>query len=409
MKLSLKNINQFKNVIFNEKSNLEIIGGKNGTGKTTILDFIYESIELSNTTLNILAQEYLTKEIENIRGNLFISMRDVNKYDIYNIANIDESVRTIEQTTKSFNASVETINDFLKDYILDNFLMFDGEYKNKEEVIKKFKIKMHSEEFLEAELEKLFWSKVRKFITNELVDNNNMEYDYKYEDFAINVKSDDASVKYSAKIPKKKHCDVFYFNASDAHNYWKMREQKKGFYFFFNEELDKTFHKITNEIPIIEKSPDRKYYIHDKKNDKVKKRINRIATGLNVFMFLQDVITSDNFGENSIILLDEPDAHLHPEWVALLADVLTDLSLIKNVKIVVSTHNDFFINSLSHCYFSKVDSRQSSESSISAMNLKYDENNYVIGVESEINSAMDIVDLLEDLSEPKLELLYDRL
>ena len=50
---------------------------------------------------------------------------------------------------------------------------------------------------------------------------------------------------------------------------------------------------------------------------------------------------TDNITENSILLWDEPEANLNPEYLPVIVDCLLNLSR-HNVQIFVSTHNYIF-------------------------------------------------------------------
>ena len=50
--------------------------------------------------------------------------------------------------------------------------------------------------------------------------------------------------------------------------------------------------------------------------------------------------------ENGIVVLDEPEAHLHPEWMILYAEIVTLLQKELGINFVISTHSSEFISYL---------------------------------------------------------------
>ena len=57
------------------------------------------------------------------------------------------------------------------------------------------------------------------------------------------------------------------------------------------------------------------------------------------------MLQSNVIGPNRILLWDEPENHLHPEWQVAFADVILQL-VEQGVPIVISTHSPYFIQSV---------------------------------------------------------------
>jgi predicted ATPase len=67
--------------------------------------------------------------------------------------------------------------------------------------------------------------------------------------------------------------------------------------------------------------------------------VKNLATGMKTFSLIKLLIESGGIGEGSIILMDEPEAHVHPEWQLVLAEILVLLSKNMGISTVVSTHS----------------------------------------------------------------------
>jgi predicted ATPase len=81
-----------------------------------------------------------------------------------------------------------------------------------------------------------------------------------------------------------------------------------------------------------------------KKSDQNIELIN-VAMGIKYFGILQ-VLSNGNFlYENQILILDEPEVHLHPKWQLELAKVIVYL-VSKGVKILVNSHSPYMIEAL---------------------------------------------------------------
>lgn len=70
-----------------------------------------------------------------------------------------------------------------------------------------------------------------------------------------------------------------------------------------------------------------------------------MASGEKIFGILQKLAYCDMLSPQHILIFDEPENHLHPQWLALLADFLTTL-VDKNVSVLLTTHSATLINFL---------------------------------------------------------------
>ena len=69
------------------------------------------------------------------------------------------------------------------------------------------------------------------------------------------------------------------------------------------------------------------------------------ATGIKQFGIIQKLIENNYVHDKSILILDEPEVHLHPKWQLKMAEVI--IELIKNgVKVVVNSHSPYMIEAL---------------------------------------------------------------
>lgn len=75
------------------------------------------------------------------------------------------------------------------------------------------------------------------------------------------------------------------------------------------------------------------------------------ASGTKTFGVLQLLLQSHAIGPNRILLWDEPENHLHPEWQVMFADVMLQL-VVQGIPIVISTHSPYFIQAIRY-YASK--------------------------------------------------------
>jgi len=83
-----------------------------------------------------------------------------------------------------------------------------------------------------------------------------------------------------------------------------------------------------------------RFYREDKKFDLID-----IATGIKYFGILQVLLNNNHLNSYSLLILDEPEVHLHSKWQLEMAKTIVEL--VKNgVKIVVNSHSPYMIEAL---------------------------------------------------------------
>lgn len=79
--------------------------------------------------------------------------------------------------------------------------------------------------------------------------------------------------------------------------------------------------------------------LHFKRKDGLEISLKQAATGLVSFSFLQRLLENGYLKEGALLIIDEPEAHLHPKWIVEYARMLVMIQKYLKVKIVLSTHN----------------------------------------------------------------------
>jgi hypothetical protein len=124
----------------------------------------------------------------------------------------------------------------------------------------------------------------------------------------------------------------------------KMRTGMSNSPSFAYPEIIEEINEIINgevDYDISEKS-----FIYKKKNSQ-KISSENIATGIKSFAILQMLLKNEHLSPYSILILDEPEVHLHPQWEILYAKILFSLSKW-GVLILLTTHSSYFLQALIH-------------------------------------------------------------
>ena len=80
------------------------------------------------------------------------------------------------------------------------------------------------------------------------------------------------------------------------------------------------------------------------KNGKAYSPIN-VASGIKSFGVIQMLLETGAINENRILIWDEPENHLHPEWQLLFARLLVQLAQ-RGIPVLLSSHSPYFIQAI---------------------------------------------------------------
>lgn len=70
------------------------------------------------------------------------------------------------------------------------------------------------------------------------------------------------------------------------------------------------------------------------------------ATGVISFSYLLQLLKNGWIDENTLLIIDEPECHLHPQWIVEYAHMLVRINKLIGAKIVVSSHNPDMVSAL---------------------------------------------------------------
>lgn len=75
------------------------------------------------------------------------------------------------------------------------------------------------------------------------------------------------------------------------------------------------------------------------KDKKVNILLKDAATGFKTFSYLQRLLENGLLNDETLLMIDEPEAHLHPRWIVEFARLLVLLNKELGLKIMIASHN----------------------------------------------------------------------
>ena len=423
MQLLLKNIGMIKEA--NVKiDGLTVIAGENDTGKSTVGKLLFSLIKASSRYKEDLEEnkeEQLFSIIEKIYFRLRKQVNFSDRLDFRKLfyppkfqRDIDsEGISAIQERLDMWNNLDEYDSLRLHDireiennlYKLIEILSSDDNIEDiqrrafKKVLISEFKGKIANQNTLD-EKTKIKVYEGNNPIVNIMILNNNIKkfevYDELYFNDATFIESPillqlseliDNSKTYFEDIGKIgiRRPNVA-LHIKDLNQKLKESEYNQDFldFEFFDdlniEELTRDLSQIINgNIKYNKKTKDFIYV----SNGKSYYNLNT-ATGIKSFGIMQMLIQSGFINERSLLILDEPEVHLHTKWQLKYADFIVKL-VENNINVLVTSHSPYMIEALKRYSDKK--------------NLQ-DKSNFYLASNNIIEDKNKLQEIYEKLSEP---------
>lgn len=74
--------------------------------------------------------------------------------------------------------------------------------------------------------------------------------------------------------------------------------------------------------------------------------IHNLSAGLKSFTIIKMLLEKNVLKENDILVLDEPEIHLHPKWQLIYAEIIVLIQKAFNLCIVITTHSPYFLEAI---------------------------------------------------------------
>ena len=108
--------------------------------------------------------------------------------------------------------------------------------------------------------------------------------------------------------------------------------------------LDESLKQVKKQIDQIvpgtfEMSSEGEYYVQDG----VKLKISNLAAGSKMFSIVKMLLDKGKIDSGTMLIFDEPEAHLHPKWQNTFAETIVLLVKELNVNVLLTTHSPNFM------------------------------------------------------------------
>ena len=386
MELQLKNIGMIKEA--NVKINgLTVIAGENDTGKSTVGKVIFCIIKATsrykedfNESKIYKIEDKLDRLFFYVRRNIdFIDEDNEEYYDeLKNVFSIDYYIENHEnqkEYIKSLKNHLKPFNSMAKEYDKNPIKsLLDKSLRELEFIINTPEDKNKS---IENALNKVFRSEFDSNIVSfgqdigfiKLIENNLTLLDLKIENNKIEIINDCEPIEFNEvtfiETPLILNNHDMLIRSQTGLDIAKRSSRRLGvpyttlhtkdlfdklkasnfFSFFLEEGFELDVKSAIREIISGEIIYDleEKDFVYMKSNQKIP--IKNTATGIKAFGIIQLLIDNEFINRNSILVLDEPEIHIHPKWQLRYAQLISIL-VGNEVPIIVTSHSPYIIEAL---------------------------------------------------------------
>lgn len=82
------------------------------------------------------------------------------------------------------------------------------------------------------------------------------------------------------------------------------------------------------------------------RNDGLRIPLKQAATGITSFAYLLQLLNNGYLQKDTLLIIDEPEVHLHPQWIVEYAKLLVLLNKKIGMKILISSHNPDMVSAI---------------------------------------------------------------
>lgn len=356
-----------------EINGLTVIAGENNTGKSTIgktFFSVVKAISRGESDLDEDKEEKIRNKIWSLYRFLQIRSVDIGNYlprmELYEVIRHhlkNNNIAPIVEILEELKNYVHNNSDFDISVSIDSIIGIISESNSKQEVIKRALQKAIDSTFLDE-----FCNKRNKVASIEIIDEGKVIFESKIQNNKVDTIDlyDELYFKDSTYIETPFVLDlseqirysVTHFDINDD------RERLVGRgrvslrvkdlidkLTFFSDDLEAKSSKNLFENESINKILNGHFQYNRKKreflfkNDKVTFRSNNVASGLKCFGILQMLDRNGFLDNRSLLILDEPEVHLHPKWQLAYAQIIVEF--IKNgLNVIVTSHSPYMVEAL---------------------------------------------------------------
>ena len=386
MKISVQNFGIISDAAVEIKG-ISLIAGPNDSGKSTIGNIFYSLIRGLNPDEDIFISEK-NDSIRRFYQNILKILRDNKDIDIsiYQTSRInDEWISKIESLAENFvGTQKKQLIRYCKFIKYQNDLEFNSIENKNFEIDDYFLIEFNDDIqpiFNEEKITSIFIEDLEGTATlqynfnSELNKNINIFFNNSFfiESPSLIDKSLQDSILYEKRFSRDKKSHLKFAVANESNFILDDENQINEI-----DKIIKIISEIINGRIVVD---DFQGVLYEKNGQEI--NIDNVALGIKGFGLIQLLLKNHQLNSRTLLIIDEPEIHLHPNWQVLYAEILVLISKKLEIPILLTSHSPYFIEALK------------------AFSEKYEfeeKTNFYFSQKSKDNLSAKIIDVSNDIS-----------
>lgn len=345
---------------------ITVLAGENGGGKSTLSRWLYYIMNVA-TEFERYQIENFKRSIDRSFGDIYRVSREIRvedkdwSHNLSNIWNVSTDMHFLSDILNWLHAFIDkyiyaltqflvsnTVSDYRKKRVLNILSIEEGET---DKAIAIFSARYH--DLIERLTRELFARLEKREIRGlyYLIHSQFEEYDDnpKY----IQLYEDDVPILEKKTFGSILNIDrVIYIDTPDANDsdnvFWQklkqmmvrpsetgLSEDNKDIRFLVLM-LNKLLHGKIEVKNNLLRQPE---FLYTREDGLLNIPLSKVATGMKLFAYLMRLLQNGYLDDKTILMIDEPEAHLHPQWIVEFARLLVFLQSKLGVKILIASHN----------------------------------------------------------------------
>ena len=351
---------------------INIVGGQNSTGKSTASKLLYCFLKANSSNRDKLVAPSLLKALddfnlslryynsdeEDISPELIYKTRRLRKFiKNRNYDNFDDLLEWFDEIENLFYENMGTIEEELEDNIPQVRSLLENKKDKLMEDFNKVKriigiVEEGSNDFFGEVMKQLLFSELEiEFPTDfdhaNLTDSNfSCGVNFKESKFESEGKFNIRHVFY---LESFSIFDNYISNEFDSEHVSDLKEHlfpNKLPSLMFEEESIRELEKMVSQVlggRIIKEKGNLKFV---SKDSNYTCSMKNTASGIKQIAVIQSLLRNRFLGDNSVLIIDEPEVNLHPKWQITLAKILVLLAKEGDITIYINSHSPMFIEAM---------------------------------------------------------------